>query len=77
MTRHLFDIKERATHTLVADQLRALADQVASGSVDMSYDEWHAPTVIVDPMEVTVDLVQHKHEVELTIKMTWPVEPAA
>ncbi len=74
MTRHLFDIKERATHSYVADQLRTLADQVAAGSLDLAYDEWHAPTVIVDPIEVTVGLVQHKHEVELTIQMTWPVE---
>lgn len=77
MTRHLFDIKERATHSLVAEQLRALADQVAKGSLNMAYDEWHAPTVIVDPMEVVVDLVQRKHEVELSIHMRWPVEDAA
>lgn len=77
MTRHLFDIKERATHSLVAEQLRSLADQVAKGSLTMAYDEWHAPTVIVDPMDVVVDLVQRKHEVELTIQMRWPVEEAA
>lgn len=77
MTRHLFDIKERATHSLVAEQLRALADQIAKGSLNMAYDEWHAPTVIVDPMEVVVDLVQRKHEVELSIQMRWPVEEAA
>ena len=76
MTRHLFDIKERATHSLVADQLRALADQIAAGSLDMAYDEWHAPTVIVDPMDVVIDLVQRKSEVELTIQMRWPVEDA-
>lgn len=76
MTRHLFDIKERATHTLVAEQLRALADQVANGSLNMAYDEWHEPTVIVDPMEVVVDLVRRKHEVELSIQMRWPVEGA-
>jgi amphi-Trp domain-containing protein len=74
VTRHLFDIKERATHSLVAEQLRALAYQVAKGSLNMAYDEWHAPTVIVDPMEVVVDLVQRKHEVELSIHMRWPVE---
>ena len=76
MTRHLFDIKERATHSLVADQLRSLADQIAAGSLDMAYDEWHAPTVIVDPMDVVIDLVQRKSEVELTIQMRWPVEDA-
>ena len=73
MTRHLFDIKERATHSLVADQLRTLADQIAAGSLEMAYDEWQAPTVVVDPMEVVIDLVQHKAEVELTIQMRWPV----
>ena len=56
MARHLFDIKERGTHSLVADQLRALADQIATGSLDMAYDEWHAPTVIVDPMDMVIDL---------------------
>lgn len=74
VTRHLFDIRERATHTLVAEQLRALADQVAAGSLNMAYDEWRAPTVIVDPIEVVVDLVQRKHEIELSIQMKWPVE---
>lgn len=77
MTRHLFDIKERATHSLVAEQLRSLADQVAKGSLTMAYDEWHAPTVIVDPMEVVVDLVQRKHEVELSITMRWQAEEPA
>lgn len=76
VTRHVFDIKERATHSLVADQLRALADQIASGSLNMGYDEWQAPTVIVDPIDVVVDLVQKKSEVELTIHMRWPVEDA-
>jgi len=76
VTRHLFDIKERATHSLVAEQLRTLADQVAKGSLNMAYDEWHEPTVIVDPMEVVVDLVRRKHEVELSIHMRWPVEDA-
>jgi amphi-Trp domain-containing protein len=74
VTRHLYDIKERATHSLVADQLRHLADQIGKGSLDMSYDEWRPPTVIVDPMDVVVDLVQHRHEVELNIKMTWPAD---
>jgi hypothetical protein len=30
--------------------------------------------VVVDPIDVVVDLVQKKHEVELTIQMRWPVE---
>ena len=78
MARHLFDIKERGTHSLVADQLRALADQIATGSIDMAYDEWHAPTVIVDPMDVVIDLVKKKTGVELTIQMRWPLlDPGA
>ena len=78
MTRHLFDIKERATHSLVADQLRSLADQIAKGSLDMAYDEWHSPTVIVDPMDVVIDLVKKKTGVELTIQMRWPLlDPGA
>ncbi len=74
MTRHLFDIKERATRTLVAGQLRALADQVAKGSLEMTYDEFSAPTAILDPIDVVVDVIQHKHEVELTLQMRWPVK---
>ena len=78
VTRHLFDIKERATHSLVADQLRALADQIATGSLNMAYDEEHAPTVIVDPMDVVIDLVRKKTGVELTIQMRWPLlDPGA
>ncbi len=74
MTRHLFDMKERATRTVVAAQLRALADQVAKGSLEMTYDEFSAPTVILDPIDVVVDVIQHKHEVELTLQMRWPIE---
>lgn len=78
MSRHLFDIKERATHSLVADQLRALADQIATGSLDMAYEEWQSPTVIVDPMDVVIDLVRKKTGVELTIHMRWPLlDPGA
>jgi amphi-Trp domain-containing protein len=78
VTRHLFDIKERATHSLVADQLRALADQIATGSLNMAYDEWQSPTVIVDPMDVVIDLVRKKTGVELTIQMRWPLlDPGA
>ena len=54
--RHVFDLTESATHQLVADQLRALADQFEAGAIDLSYDEWHGPTVVTDPVSVTVDL---------------------
>ncbi len=76
MAHYVFDIRERATHSLVADQLRSLADQVAAGSLELAYDESHPPTVIVDPVDVTVDLLQHRREVELTIRMRWPKEDA-
>lgn len=72
MAHHVFDIKERATHSLVADQLRDLADQVATGSLEIANEEWHPPTVIVDPVDVTIDLLQHRNEVEFTIRMRWP-----
>lgn len=71
MHRHVFDIKERATHDLVARQLRELADQFATGSIDLSYDESHAPTVIVDPVDVVVDLTQDRHHAELAIRLRW------
>lgn len=71
MSKHVFDISETATHDLVAEQLRALADQIAGGSVDLSYDEWHGPTAVVDPVDVVVDLKKHRHTVELRIDMRW------
>lgn len=74
MTKHVFDLSETATHDLVADQLRALADQFAAGEVDLSYDEWHGPTAVIDPVEVTVDLRQKKHRVELVVSMSWGVD---
>jgi amphi-Trp domain-containing protein len=74
MSHHVFDLTETATHNLVADQLRALADQLAAGRVDLSYDEWHAPTVVVDPVEVVVDLKRKRHHWELAIDMRWAAE---
>jgi amphi-Trp domain-containing protein len=71
MQRHVFDMNERATHELVARQLRDLADQFASGSVDLDRDESHTPTVIVDPVDVTVDLTQDRHRAELAIRLRW------
>lgn len=70
--KHVFDISESATHELVARQLRSLADQFASGSIDLAYDEQHAPTVVVDPVDVKVDLRRQRHRVELDIRIGWP-----
>jgi amphi-Trp domain-containing protein len=74
MTKHVFDLSETATHDLVASQLRSLADQFARGEVDLSYDEWHGPTAVVDPVEVVIDLRQKKHRVELVVSMSWGVD---
>ena len=73
MARHVFDVSETATHELVASQLRSRADQFAKGSIDLSYDEWEAPTVIVDPVEVVVDLKRKRHHVDLVIHLSWPL----
>jgi amphi-Trp domain-containing protein len=71
MARHVFDLSETATHDLVARQLRELADQFAAGSIELSYDEQHAPTVVVDPVDVTVDLTTHRRHVELVVRIGW------
>lgn len=71
MTRHVFDLKERASHAKVAEQLRLLADQIARGRVEVAYDEFAQPTVVHDPIDLVFDLVQHKHDAELTIVMRW------
>jgi amphi-Trp domain-containing protein len=77
MSHHVFDLTETATHHLVAEQLRALADQLAAGRVDLSYDEWQEPTAVVDPVEVTVDLKRRRHHWELAIDMRWTAGEAA
>ena len=71
MQRHVFDMSESATHELVAKQLRDLANQFEKGSVELAYDESHAPTGIVDPVDVVLDLTQNKNHVELLIKISW------
>lgn len=73
MGRHVFDVRESATHELIAGQLRALADQLAEGRVDLAYEDWHAPTEVVDPVSVVVDLKRGRHEVELAIRLSWPI----
>ncbi len=76
MSTHVFDLSESATHEVVAAQLRTLADQLAAGKLNLAYDEWHSPTVVLDPVEVVVDLKQKRHHVELHIDMRWPTEAA-
>lgn len=71
MQHHVFDMSERATHHLVARQLRDLADQFAAGSIDLAYDESHAPTVIVNPVDVVLDLTQDRQRAELAIRLRW------
>ena len=71
MHRHVFDLKEKATHNLVANQLRDLADQFERGSMELAYDESHAPTEIVDPVNVVLDLTQNRNHVELMIRLNW------
>ena len=71
MQRHVFDMSESATHELVAKQLRDLANQFEKGSVELAYDESHAPTGIVDPVDVVLDLTQNKNHVELLIRISW------
>lgn len=71
MQHHVFDMSERATHELVARQLRDLADQFAAGSIDLDPAEAHAPTVVVDPVKVVVDLHQGRGHAELEIRLRW------
>lgn len=71
MQRHVFDMSERATHELVAAQLRDLAKQFEAGAVELAYDESHAPTNVVDPVEVVLDLTQNRNQVELSIRISW------
>ncbi len=71
MQRHVFDMSESATHELVAKQLRDLANQFEAGSVELAYDESHAPTSIVDPVDVVLDLTQNRRHVELLIRISW------
>jgi amphi-Trp domain-containing protein len=72
LAHHIFDVRESATHGLVAVQLRDLADQFASGSVDLSYEEWHGPIEVIDPVNVVVDLKKSGHQLDLVIHLSWP-----
>lgn len=71
MYHHVFDMRETATHGLVARQLRDLANQFDAGSVELAYDEHHAPTHIIDPVDVVLDLTQSRRHVELVIRLSW------
>lgn len=59
-----------ATHELVAKQLRDLANQFEAGVVELAYDESHAPTGIVDPVDVVLDLTQNRNRVEMVIRIS-------
>ena len=74
MARHLFDTRERATRSLVAQQIRELADEIDQGTLDLGDEEWAPPMVIADPVDVDVDLLQRRHEVQLTLCLRWPLE---
>ena len=71
MAQHLFDVRESATHGLVARQLRDLADQFAAGSVELSYDDWQGAIEVTDPVNVVVDLKKAGHQMDLVIHLTW------
>ncbi len=74
MAHHIFDVRESATHGLVADQLRDLADQFASGSVDLAYEEWQGPIEVIDPVSVSVDLKRSRHQLDLVVHLSWPTQ---
>ncbi len=74
MARHLYDIKEQEGRARVAAQLREVADQIASGQIDLAYDDYSEPTPVTEPVRLILDLVQYRHEVELAITMRWDYE---
>lgn len=74
--KHVFDMEERATRALVARQLHELADEVAAGAVQLGYDEAQPPTVVMDPLAVTVDLRRNRSHAEFTLRMRWNTEEA-
>ena len=75
MVKHVYDATETATRALVARQLHALADEMAAGSVQLGYDEAQAPTAVVDPVNVTVDMKRNRHHAEFVLRMKWATEP--
>lgn len=75
MTKHIFDLSENATRAQAARQLHALADQIASGSLDLAYDDYGLSTPVADHLDIVVDLTRHRHHFELELHARWP-EPA-
>jgi amphi-Trp domain-containing protein len=71
LAHHLFDVRESATHGLVAQQLRDLADQFSAGSVELSYDDWQGAIPVIDPVHVVVDLKRSGNHVDLVVHLTW------
>lgn len=75
MVKHVFDATETATRALVARQLHALADEMAAGAIQLGYEDAQAPTAVVDPVNVTVDMRRNRHHAEFTLRMKWDTEP--
>lgn len=73
MARHIFDVRRTETRELVAQQLRTLADEFATGRMDLAYEEWHEPTEVGEQVKMVIDLKQGRHQVDLVIHMSWPV----
>lgn len=77
MFKHVFDMNETATRALAAERLRALADQIAEGTLDLSPDEYETPTPVRGPMDLTVDLQRDRRRAELALQLRWPLEKPA
>jgi amphi-Trp domain-containing protein len=77
MTRHIFDLSENATREQAARQLRVLADQIAAGSIELSYSDVDAATPVHEPLHIVVDLTRHRHHFELELNARWPDVDAA
>lgn len=71
MTKHIFDRSEHATRSAAAQQLRALADQIEAGNLDMAYGDYGTLTPVSEPLHIVVDLTKHRHHFELTLHARW------
>jgi len=71
VARHLYDIKEQVGRERVATQLRLIADQIERGKIDLAYDEYSEPTPVTEPIRLILDVIQHRHEVELSVDIRW------
>jgi len=72
MSRHIFDVSERASRAQAARQLRELADQIDRGTIDMAYGDYDAPTPVNEPLRIVLDLTRHRHHFELELNARWP-----